>query len=295
MGRTTGTGLPPTESSSYRPATSVGVIGAWNSAEQPSTKRAPIAFEEGTQAQWLPDLLVPLVQQVVVCDRHGEKRRGTKGDRVDADQLSARLWRGEGLPRESAPGHPPGAPPHLPEPGRGHHPSHAPAQGPLSSAGHPDAGTRVYQPMHCAHWLGQLPDRGVRFRAETLYTELDIYRARRPPGPPALSEDGPPGGSPGRSRVVRVVDHSVSGLGSCRIAARHAPDTMAIPDQATPLGLCRPRGDHRDQRRARAPARSASATPAARASASATARRGMQCAMNLSGRPATAVSVALQS
>ena len=159
----------------------------------------------------------------------------------------------------------------------------------------PTPGTRVYQPMHRAHWLGQLPDRGVRFRAETLYTELDIYRARRPPGPPALSEDGPPGGSPGRSRVVRVVDHSVSGPGSCRIAARHAPDTVAIPDQATPLGLCRPRGYHRDQRRARAPARSASATPAARASASATARRGMQCAMNLSGRPATAVSVALQS
>lgn len=53
-----------------------------------------VAFEEGTQAQWLHDLLVPLVHRVVVFDRHGEKRRGNQGDRVDADDASARLWRG---------------------------------------------------------------------------------------------------------------------------------------------------------------------------------------------------------
>ena len=52
-----------------------------------------VVFEEGTQAQWLYDLLVPLVHRVVVCDRHGEKRRGNKGDRVDAAGLSGRLWR----------------------------------------------------------------------------------------------------------------------------------------------------------------------------------------------------------
>src|SRR3970040_731314 len=44
----------------------------------------PVPFEEGTQAQWLHDLLDPLVQQVVVCDRRGESRRGNKGDQVDA-------------------------------------------------------------------------------------------------------------------------------------------------------------------------------------------------------------------
>jgi hypothetical protein len=37
-----------------------------------------VAFEEGTQAQWLHDLLVPLVHQVVVCDRHGESGAATK-------------------------------------------------------------------------------------------------------------------------------------------------------------------------------------------------------------------------
>ena len=32
-----------------------------------------VVFEEGTQAQWLHDLLLPVVQRVVVCDRLGDK------------------------------------------------------------------------------------------------------------------------------------------------------------------------------------------------------------------------------
>ncbi len=31
-----------------------------------------VVFEEGTQAQWLHDLIAPLVARVVVCDRRGE-------------------------------------------------------------------------------------------------------------------------------------------------------------------------------------------------------------------------------
>src|SRR3972149_1334217 len=53
-----------------------------------------VAFEEGTQAQWLHELLVPLVDRVVVCDRRGTPRQGNKGDQVDADQLSELLRRG---------------------------------------------------------------------------------------------------------------------------------------------------------------------------------------------------------
>jgi hypothetical protein len=53
-----------------------------------------VAFEEGTQAQWLHELLVPQVDRVVVCDRRGEARQGNKGDFVDADQLSEVLRRG---------------------------------------------------------------------------------------------------------------------------------------------------------------------------------------------------------
>jgi hypothetical protein len=53
-----------------------------------------LAFEEGTQAQWLHDLLVPLVDRVVVCDRRGQRRQGNKNDAVDAAELAELLRRG---------------------------------------------------------------------------------------------------------------------------------------------------------------------------------------------------------
>src|SRR5882724_7941240 len=37
-----------------------------------------VTFEEGTQAQWLHDLLAPLVDRVIVCDRRGAPRQGNK-------------------------------------------------------------------------------------------------------------------------------------------------------------------------------------------------------------------------
>ena len=52
-----------------------------------------VAFEEGTQAQWLHDLLVPVVDRVVVCDRRGTPKQGNKGDQVDADQLPKKCVR----------------------------------------------------------------------------------------------------------------------------------------------------------------------------------------------------------
>jgi hypothetical protein len=53
-----------------------------------------VAFEEGTQAQWLHDLLCPVVDQVLVCDRRGESQRGNKADQLDAELLSESLRRG---------------------------------------------------------------------------------------------------------------------------------------------------------------------------------------------------------
>ncbi len=53
-----------------------------------------VAFEEGTQAQWLYDLLAPRVDRIVVSDRRGEPRHGNKGDQQDADVLSELLLRG---------------------------------------------------------------------------------------------------------------------------------------------------------------------------------------------------------
>jgi hypothetical protein len=44
--------------------------------------------------EWLHDLLKPNVHRVVVCDQRGEKRQGSKGDFVDADQIAQDLLRG---------------------------------------------------------------------------------------------------------------------------------------------------------------------------------------------------------
>ena len=53
-----------------------------------------VTLEEGTQAQWMHDLLEPLVDRIIVCDRRGKSRGGNKGDQVDADELSELLRRG---------------------------------------------------------------------------------------------------------------------------------------------------------------------------------------------------------
>jgi hypothetical protein len=44
-----------------------------------------VTLEEGTQAQWLHDLLAPRIDRVVVCDRRGAPRHGNKGAQVEAD------------------------------------------------------------------------------------------------------------------------------------------------------------------------------------------------------------------
>lgn len=56
--------------------------------------RVHVAFEEGTQAQWLHDLIVPHAERVVVCNLRGERKTGNKSDRIDVDEISKRLRAG---------------------------------------------------------------------------------------------------------------------------------------------------------------------------------------------------------
>ena len=56
--------------------------------------RVQVAFEEGTQAQWLHDLITPHAEGVLVCNRRGERKSGNKNDRIDVDELSKRLRAG---------------------------------------------------------------------------------------------------------------------------------------------------------------------------------------------------------
>jgi len=58
--------------------------------------RVYVTFEEGTQANWLHDVVRPLVTEVVVCDpRHNKLlQSGNKSDRVDAQKLAELLRNG---------------------------------------------------------------------------------------------------------------------------------------------------------------------------------------------------------
>jgi len=55
-----------------------------------------VTFEEGTQAQWLYDLVRPLVTEVVVCDPRQNRLLavGNKSDRIDAQKLAELLRHG---------------------------------------------------------------------------------------------------------------------------------------------------------------------------------------------------------
>jgi transposase len=142
-----------------------------------------VAFEEGTQAQWLHDLLRPRVASVLVCDRRGETKRGNKGDRPDADELSNRLRLGDlrAVYHDSAER---GT---LKELSRTY--SNVIEDGTrvmqrlkalFRARSIKTPGERVYAPRHRKHWLEQLRDRGVQFRAEALYAQLDVLRKQRP-------------------------------------------------------------------------------------------------------------------
>ncbi|PYQ27178.1 MAG: hypothetical protein DMF56_21715, partial [Acidobacteria bacterium] len=53
--------------------------------------RVHIVFEEGTQAQWLHEVLKPYAERVVVCNTRGRGGQDNKSDRIDADRLSELL------------------------------------------------------------------------------------------------------------------------------------------------------------------------------------------------------------
>jgi transposase len=58
--------------------------------------RVFVAFEEGTQAQWLYDVVQPLVREVIVCDPRQNRllAAGNKSDRIDAQKLAELLRNG---------------------------------------------------------------------------------------------------------------------------------------------------------------------------------------------------------
>jgi transposase len=182
-----------------------------------------LTFEEGTQAQWLHDLLVPYVHRVVVCDRRGAPRQGTKGDQVDADHLSELLRRG-GLRTVYHGSAQRGVLKELTRTYRNLVEDSTRVMLRLKALfrarGIPTRGTAVYQPRHRAHWLAQLPDGGARFRAEALYAELDVLRQLRPRAKTAMIREA-------RRDPAWPVLRTIPFLGPVRVALLLA--TMQTP------------------------------------------------------------------
>ncbi len=143
-----------------------------------------VAFEEGTSAAWLYDLLKPHVAQVIVCDprKNALLKAGNKSDRVDARKLSELLRAGLLSPvyhGESGVGT-------LRELARSYLTVTKDLtrvmnrlKGLYRSWAIPCAGHKVYGPRYRNTWLEKLPQAGVRRRAERLYQQLDALTALR--------------------------------------------------------------------------------------------------------------------
>ncbi len=182
-----------------------------------------VTFEEGTQAQWLYTLLTPLVDRVVVCDRRGAPRQGNKGDQVDADQLSELLRRGalravyHGSADRAT----------LKELTRSYRNLVEDStrvmlrlKALFRARAIPTAGTTIYHPRHRAGWLAQLLEDGARFRADALYTELDVLRKLRPRAKAAMVTEA-------RRDPAWSVLRTIPFLGAVRVALLLA--TMQTP------------------------------------------------------------------
>ena len=148
-----------------------------------SLGRVHVAFEEGTQAQWLHDLLESEAEGVVVCNMRGRSETSNKSDRIDSDRLSEMLRLGAVKSVYHG------------------------ARGMLTlkelvrcytnlvedttrvmlrikalfrARAILTSGTSVYRASNRTAWLAKIESRGARMRAESLLRQLDSLLELRP-------------------------------------------------------------------------------------------------------------------
>src|ERR1700678_72608 len=141
-----------------------------------------ITFEEGTWATWLYDLLKPQVSKLVVCDPRKNSRQGNKNDRIDARELSDRLY----MNKLSSVYHGGAGVRTLRELARSYLTISKDLARVMSrvkaiyrSWGIPCAGKQVYAPGHRAEWLAKISEVGVLRRAEFYDQQRDALRPLR--------------------------------------------------------------------------------------------------------------------
>ena len=151
--------------------------------------RVSVALEEGTQAQWIYDLLTPVVDRVIVCDRRGASATRSKADQSDADELADLLRCG----RLRAVYHGNRERLTLKELARTYLNVREDTtrvmlrlKALFRARGIRTPGRAVYRAGSRGQWLAHLADAGVRFRAETLYTQLALLQELRPKAKQAL-------------------------------------------------------------------------------------------------------------
>jgi transposase len=141
-----------------------------------------VTFEEGTWATWLYDLLKPHVTKLVVCDPRKNARQGNKNDRIDARELSDRLY----MNKLNSVYHGEAGVRTLKELARSYLTIGKDLARVMTrvkaiyrSWGIPCAGKQVYALRHRAEWLGKITEVGVHRRAEFYYQQLDALRSLR--------------------------------------------------------------------------------------------------------------------
>lgn len=151
--------------------------------------RVHVAFEEGTQAQWLHDLLQPYAERVVVCNMRGRSETVNKSDRIDADRLSELLRIGS----LKTVYHGASSLLTLKELVRSYTNLVEDATRVMQrikalfrARGIKTPGMSVYGQAKRKQWLAQLEDRGARMRAERLLAELDVLEELRPKAKTAM-------------------------------------------------------------------------------------------------------------
>ena len=175
--------------------------------------RVHVAFEEGTQAQWLHDLLVPHAETIVVCNTRGKSESGNKSDRLDADGLSEQLRAGtlravfHGTSNVLT----------LKELVRSYNNLVEDATRVMQrlkalfrARAIQTRGTAVYRPSERNEWLAKL-EGGARVRAAALFKQLDVLLALRPAAKAAMIAEA-------RRQPGWKVLRSIPYLGPIRVA-----------------------------------------------------------------------------
>lgn len=175
-----------------------------------------LTLEEGNFAAWLAEVPPPHVRRLIACHprKNALLKSGNKSDRIDARKLAEPLRAGLLKPVYHDP-----SPPHaLKELARSYITPVRNATRVMNrlkalyrGRGIRCSGTRVYSHRFRSEWSEQLPELGVRQRAELLYAKLDLVESLRQHARRALLSES-------RKHPAGKILRTIPGPGSVRAA-----------------------------------------------------------------------------